>query len=393
MPACYGPAMDTLDNLLGPAEKAVIAQAGAFARDHVAPFAQAWEDEKRLPLETLQRACAEGLCDIELATSLGGKGMGFAVKLLAIEAMARHDMGFTFSWVNHLNALARIARDAKGDTSQLIAEMRAGQRIGCAALTEPGAGSDFGAIKTRAEKSGDGWILNGAKAWITNAAVAGVAVCYAQTDPAQGWRGIAAFLVRAERPGFVREAPFRLHGGHAIGAGGFRLENYRCAGDDLLQPPGAGFKSALQGINGARTYVAAMCNAMLGEAIRVAVRYGRQRQIFGKPILDHQGQRWILADAATELEAARLLTYRAARIIHEGGDAELAAAFAKKFAVGVAQRHLAACIQFMGAEGLKTIYPLSRHLACAKLAAYTDGSTEIQNERIGRALPELFGGA
>lgn len=388
--------MNRLEDLLTPAEKEIVAQAGEFARHHVAPFAQAWEDEKRLPLETLQRACAEGLCDIELAPAFGGKGMGFAVKLLAIEAMARHDMGFTFSWVNHLNALARIARDApkdpSGEIDTLIAEMRSGQRIGCAALTEPGAGSDFGAIKTRAEKQGDGWNLNGAKAWITNAAVAGVAVCYAQTDPAQGWRGIAAFLVRAERPGFVREAPFRLLGGHAIGAGGFRLENYRCEARDVLQPPGAGFKSALQGINGARTYVAAMCNAMLGEGLRVAVRYGQERKIFGKPILEHQGQRWILADAATDLEASRLLTHRAAAVIHRGGDAELPAAYAKKFAVGVALRHLASCIQFMGAEGLKTSYPLSRHLACAKLAAYTDGSSEIQNERIGRALPELFGG-
>jgi acrylyl-CoA reductase (NADPH) len=147
----------------------------------------------------------------------------------------------------------------------------------------------------------------------------------------------------------------------------------------------------MTGINGARTYVAGMACAMLESGLQTAARYGAQRDLFGKKLIEHQGQRWKLADIATELEAARLLVDRAARAVHRGEDAMLPAAYAKKFAVEAAQRGLAACIQFMGAEGLRNDHPLGRHLANAKLAAFTDGSTEIQNERIAQAVAERVG--
>ena len=163
-----------------------------------------------------------------------------------------------------------------------------------------------------------GWKLNGAKAWITNAAVAGLSVAYAQTDKSQGYRGIACFAIEADRPGFQRDKPFELHGGHAIGVGGFRLVDYVAPDEAVLHPPGHAFKAALAGINGARAYVAAMCCGMLQASLETAVRYTRQRKTFGQPVIDHQGVRWKLVDAATDLEAARLLTYRAARLIDAG---------------------------------------------------------------------------
>lgn len=383
--------MDDIDSRLTNDETAIVAQAAHFAETRIAPRAQAWQDGWEFPRAALVEACGEGLAEIELGREHGGKGMGFLAKLRAFEAIARHDMAFAFSLINHHNAMTRIARDARGDVRDLIAAMRRGEVIGCTALTEPGAGSDFAAIATTARRDGDGWIVDGAKAWITNAAVAGAVICYAQTEPGAGWKGIAAFLVRDDRPGFVREAPFRFHGGSAIGAGGFRLENYRARADEMLQPPGAGFKSAMTGINGARTYVAGFCCAMLDAGIETAARYGMQRKIFGQPVLEHEGQRWALADAATDLEAARLLTDKAALIVAQGGDAVLAAAHAKKFAVRVALKGLAECVQLMGAEGLKNKYPLGRHLTNAKLCAFTDGSTEIQNERIGRWLMQRYG--
>jgi alkylation response protein AidB-like acyl-CoA dehydrogenase len=130
---------------------------------------------------------------------------------------------------------------------------------------------------------------------------------------------------------------------------------------------------------------------MLQASLETAVRYTRERQTFGRPVIEHQGVRWKLVDAATDLEAARLLTYRAARLIDEGADAVLPAAHAKKFATEMALRRIADCIQAMGANGLRAEYPLARHLACAKIAAYTDGSIEMMNERIGAALPQVFG--
>jgi alkylation response protein AidB-like acyl-CoA dehydrogenase len=381
-----------LDEILTREERAVVARAAAFAQEHVAPNAARWEWERRYPLETIKMACAAGLDTIELARQHGGQGLSFSCKLRVFEEIAKADFAFAFALINHHNACARFARDGQpSQVSRLLPRMIAGDLIGCAGLSEPGVGSDFGGLEMAARRVEGGWVLNGAKAWITNAAVAGLSVAYAQTDKAEGYRGIACFAIEAERPGFHREPPFALHGGHAIGVGGFRLVDYFALDESVLHPPGQAFKAALAGINGARTYVAAMCCGMLQASLETAVRYVQQRKTFGRPVLEHQGVRWKLVDAATDLEAARLLTYRAARLIDEGGDAVLAAAHAKKFATDMALQRIADCIQAMGANGLRAEYPLARHLAGAKIAAYTDGSIEMMNERIGVALPDMFG--
>ena len=381
-----------LDDILTPEERALVARAKAFAEEHVAPNAARWEWERRYPLEAVQAGCRAGLNTIELAKDKGGQGLSFSAKLRAYEEIARHDFAFAFAMMNHHNAVARFARDGRpAHVARLLPRMIAGEVIGCAGLSEPGVGSDFGGLEMAAVKVDGGWKLNGAKAWITNAAVCGMSVIYAQTDPALGYRGIACFAIEADRAGFHREPPFELHGGHAIGVGGFRLVDYVAPDEALLHPPGRAFKAALAGINGARAYVAAMCCGMLQASLETAVRYTQQRRTFGQPVLDHQGVRWKLVDAATDLEAARLLSYRAARLIDEGADAVLPAAHAKKFATEMAVRRIADCIQAMGANGLRAEYPLARHLAGAKIAAYTDGSIEMMNERIGVALPQVFG--
>lgn len=381
-----------LDETLTPEELAVVAKAKAFAAEHVAPNAARWELERHYPYETIKLACAAGLNTIELAKQHGGQGLRFSCKLLAFEEIAKADFAFAFALINHHNACARFARDGKpAHVARLLPRMLTGEVIGCAGLSEPGVGSDFGGLEMKAERVEGGWKLNGAKAWITNAAVAGLSVAYAQTDRSQGYRGIACFAIEAERPGFHREKPFELHGGHATGVGGFRLVDYIAPDEAVLHPPGAAFKAALAGINGARAYVAAMCCGMLQASLETAVRYTQQRKTFGQKVIDHQGVRWKLVDAATQLEAARLLTYRAARLIDEGKDAVLPAAYAKKFATDMAVQRIADCIQAMGANGLRAEYPLARHLAGAKIAAYTDGSIEMMNERIGVALPQVFG--
>jgi alkylation response protein AidB-like acyl-CoA dehydrogenase len=380
-----------LDDLLTAEERAVVVRARTFAAEHVAPLAANWEWQRRYPLETIRHACSAGLHDIELAKQHGGQGLSFSCKLRVFEELAGADFALAFALINHHNAMARFARDGKPSlVMRLLPRMMAGDIIGCAGLSEPGVGSDFGALEMAAAKVEGGWKLNGTKAWITNAAIAGFSFVYAQTDKTQGYRGIACFAVEADRPGFHRERPFELHGGHAIGVGGFRLIDYFAPDEAVLQPPGEAFKSALAGINGARAYVAAMCCGMLRASLETAVRYARERRTFGQPVIGHQGVRWKLVAAATDLEAARLLAYRAARLIDNGGDAVLPAAYAKKFATEMALDRIADCIQAMGANGLRAEYPLARHLACAKIAAYTDGSIEMMNERIGAGLAQVF---
>jgi alkylation response protein AidB-like acyl-CoA dehydrogenase len=235
-----------------------------------------------------------------------------------------------------------------------------------------------------------GWALDGEKAWITNGATARSILVYAQTDAARGTQGFAAFVIDADREGFERLAAYDLMGGHAIGTAGFRLKDVRVAETALLFPPGEAFKRALLSINGARTYVAAMCCGMVEAALRAAVPYATRRRSFGKRLIDHQGLRWQLADVATDLEAARGLTYDAALRVTEGRDAVLAAAHAKKFAVRMAQQRLGDCMQAMGAAGLRESCPIGRHIAGARIAGYVDGTTEMQNERIGALLEKTW---
>jgi alkylation response protein AidB-like acyl-CoA dehydrogenase len=318
--------------------------------------------------------------------------MSFFAQLRVAEELARACMGFSFSLTNLHNAALRIAEENRPEhVERYLAPLLAAERLGGAALTEPSAGSDFAKIATTARRVPGGWRLDGEKMWITNAAIADVFHAYAQTDPSQGWRGIACFLIDGMRPGFERAAPLQLMGGHAIGAGGFRLANYFAPDEDLVAPPGTAFKVAMHSINRARTYVAAMCCGMLEEGLACALDYGGKRRTFGATLLDHQGLRWKLAGAATDVEAARLLAYRAAAIIDAGGDAVLAAAQAKKFAGEMILGRLADCMQVMGAEGLREDHPLGRHLALARIANYVDGTTEMQNERIGALLAARYG--
>ena len=206
-----------------------------------------------------------------------------------------------------------------------------------------------------------------------------------QTEPGSGGKGIAAFLIDGQRDGFERVPAFEVAGEHTIGAGGFRLVNYRAAANEMLQLPGEAFKAALHGINGARIYVAAMCCGMVASCLETSAQYGRSRQTFGSPLVGHQGWRWTLAEAETDLAAARLMVADAAARIDRGENAMQAAAQTKIFATRMATRHIPALAQLMGAEGLRDHYPFGRHQVGARMACFTDGSTEMLLDRLSTA--------
>ncbi len=346
------------------------------------------------PVSFYRSAAQLGLTRLEVPEQDGGLDLGFDEKLAIFDAITESSMATAFSLINTHNVANDLARKGSAALKQrFLPGLLSGEVLGSTALTEPGAGSDFGSIVTSAEAVDDGWLLNGAKAWITNAARSNVIVCYVQTDPTAGPKGIASFVVDGTRSGFVRSAPEELAGGHGIGAGGFVLDNYLASEDEMFAPPGEGFLAALTGINGARTYVASMCRAMMSSSLGVAVTYGNSRQAFGRSIIEHQGLGWSLADVATQLEATRLVVASAVAAVvageQPGGDpraAILPAAYAKKFAAEVAEPAIAACLQTMGAAGLRDEYPLSRHLAAARIANFVDGSTEMMNERIAASL-------
>lgn len=357
--------------------------AETFTADVIAPNAARWARERTMQVEMLQAAATKGLLAFQASREWGGHAFNFQQKLHLLELMSRHSYDFAFSLTNTAGAATHVANSLpKNVAERYVPAMLRGERFGGSALSEPGAGSDFAGIKTRAEKDGAGWRLTGEKGWITNAAFGDVFITYAQTDPSKGWRGIGCFLVDGQRKGFTRVPPENLAGGGVIGAGGFRLDSYQVNPDEIISMPGDAFRHAMSSVNQARTYVAAMCVAMVDACLETAIAYGKQRQAFGSPLASKQGWRWQAADVANDAEAARLLVAKATSLIMEGKDAALASAHAKKFATQMAVRRISDACQLMGAAGLREDYPFLRHLASARVASYTDGSTEMQNERI-----------
>ncbi len=366
----------------------IIATARTFAREQVDPEAARWERDRRLPREAITAAAAAGLCGLLVPTELGGAGLDISDMAEVMGALAYADMGLAFSLVSHNNLAGAIAKQGSVlQRARYLDAMLAGSTLGAFLLTEPGTGSDAAAIITSAIAQGDRWVLNGDKAWITNATEAELLSVYAQTEPGSGSRGIAAFLVRADQPGVIREGAYEMLGAHATGTGGFRFEHVELDADQLFVPPGLAFRAAMEAIDTARIVVSAMCAGMLRRGIEIAVDYLKNRQAFGAPLSERQGLQWMLADVATNLEASLALTRTAAAALDAGDPAMgVRAAHAKKFATRVTLDGLAQCMQALGANGFRHDRPLARHLACAKMAHYLDGTTEIQNVVIARSL-------
>ena len=339
----------------------------------------------------LREYASLGLAAVQVSEAGGGGGGGYFAKIRIAETFAAACWPSAFALNLMQGGVTRMEREGSpAQIARYLPALVTGDLVCVPALSEPAAGSDFGAIATRARKIAGGWALDGEKAWVTLGAQADLLVMYAQTEAGSGAKGIASFLVDLHAPGIERSVG-PVIGGAALGMATIRLSDVRVTDADLFAPPGQAFKRGLRGVTGARVHVAAMICATVETALRTATGYAATRGAFGKPILDQQGLRWQLADVATELEAARLLTYRAAHTVAADGDAQVEATFAKKYAAEMAGRGIAACMQAMGAEGLRPVHGLGRHLVSARLAAYADGTTEMQAERIGAALRARYG--
>ncbi len=382
--------VEPLDGRLTEEERHAVAAVTAFARESVAPLVLEAARPAGMPREVARRWAALGMNGLQTPRALGGLNASYFAKLRAAQEVARWSFAAAFSLNNMQGVTTRIAHyGTPQQQRRYLPAMLTGDCIGAFALTEPGAGSDLLALSTRATKVPGGWSLTGEKAWITNAELLDVALVLAQTG--EGSRGLACFIVDMDAAGLTRLPPHDVSTGHLVGLGALRLDDCFVTDEAVLHAPGDAFKAAMKGINGARLHVAAMCVAALEEGLRRAVDYCGQRTAFGRTLLQHQGLRWQLADVATDLEAANLLLLRGADEVAQGLDATLSAAHAKRYATRVALHGLDACVQAMGAHGLLQEHGLMRQLGEIKLAAYADGSTEMQTERIGQLLQEHYG--
>jgi alkylation response protein AidB-like acyl-CoA dehydrogenase len=355
---------------------------GTFASARLAPAATGWA-ASGIPDPALFRATGDlGLFGIELPVSAGGLGFGFAHKAAVCAELAAVDFGFAMSVVNTHNVALRLHQSALDLAARHLPGLLSGQVAACTALTEPGAGTDVAAMQTRAVETSQGWVLTGAKDWIVNAQHAGLAIVFATCGEGQGAGALGAFLVDLAAPGVTRHASGTGLPLGGMGTGGFALDGVQA--EALILPPGTAFGAILSEINGARAYVAAMCCAMLGAAIGTVAAHGRNRATFGTTLIDHQAWRLALAQAQTDLSAARALTDLAVAAMPAGAGAQLLAAQAKVHAVQTCQRHLPALLHAMGAEGLRPAHGLTRHLAAVQAAALTDGAIAPLLERVAR---------
>ena len=357
--------------------------ASKLADERVRPQAARWQAERSMGLDVLREGAQLGLIGMQVPVELGGLGLPFSSKAKVGAALAEADFGFALSLINSAGVASTLSLTLPPAVSQRwLPQLLRGERIGCTALTEPGAGSDFGAIQMLATPHGSGWRLHGEKRWIINAQAADVMVVYAQTQAGSGAKGIAAFVVDGTRPGFARSDHGRTETVASLGTGGFVLDGYEVQGDEILSAPGAAFKRAMQSINYARIYVAAMAAALVRDSLRIALQYGQKRKTFGMYLPMHQSWRWSLTDALIDLEAAQLMIDRANAASDDGLALEGVAAQAKVFATRMACKHLGPLQHALGAAGLSPDLALSRHVAASQVATLVDGSTEMLMERI-----------
>jgi len=357
------------------------------AEAEIAPNAGAWDREHRFPDELYPRLAELGLMGVCVPEELGGAGADFLSYVLVLEELSRADAGVGVTVAVHTSAatLPILAFGTDDQRARFVPPLARGEVLGAFALTEPGSGSDAGSLRTVAEPDGEGWVLTGSKQWITNGSRAGTFVLFARTDPATaGARGVSCFVLDAEHVRITREE--EKLGLNSSTTSDLVLEGARVERDRLLHEEGRGFRVAMATLDGGRIGIAAQALGIAQAAFDVASAYAREREQFGRPIGQFQAIQWKLADMATELDAARLLTYRAAWLKQEGRPHAAEGAKAKLFASESARRQTAEAIQILGGYGYTKEFPVERYYRDAKITEIYEGTSEIQRIVIARDL-------
>ena len=355
--------------------------------DKIAPF----DERHEFPHEIVAKLGPLGFLGAIIPEELGGAGLDYVSYALIVEELNRGDasVGITM-WAHNSLCMNHIASFASAELKRkYVPDLASGRVLGAWGLTEPGSGSDAAALATRAELRGGQWVLNGSKAFITNASVAGTAVVMARTDPDRKSRGISAFVLDRSTRGFSRGKPYRKLGLHASDTAELIFEDARVPADNLIGERGAGFVQAMQVLEGGRIAMAAMGVGIAQAAVDQAVRYMKQRSAFGRTLAEFNGLQGMIADVATEVEVARLLTLRAAHLKDTGRPAMHAAAMAKLFSSETAMKAASKAVQLHGGAGYITEFPVERIFRDAKLTEIGEGTSEIQRLVIAREILQL----
>jgi alkylation response protein AidB-like acyl-CoA dehydrogenase len=358
-----------------------------FAQREILPHAAHLDHTGEFPLAQLAGLAELGMMGVNVPESLGGSEAGVVAYSLAMQEVARAcaSTAVTMSVTNMVGeVIARFGSEAQ--RKRHVPKICSGEYVaGSFALSESAAGSDPSAMQTRAVRDGSGWVLNGAKQWITSGDRAGVIIVWARTGM-EGTRGISCFLVEPGTPGFVVSRKEDKLGLRASSTVSLSFEDCRLPEDALLGDEGGGFKIAMMALDGGRIGIASQALGIAQAAFDESVAYAKERKQFGHPIADFQAIQWMLADGRTELEAARLLTLRAAFLKERGEAFSTQAAMAKLYASEAAFRIADRNIQIHGGAGYVRDYPAERHLRDVRVTRIYEGTSEIQRTVIGRAM-------
>lgn len=358
-----------------------------FAETEIAPFVEKME-QGEFPREILKKMGELGLMGITVPNKYGGAGMDFTSYILAINEISKISavVGVILSVHTSVGTNPILYFGTEEQKEKYVPKLARGEYLGAFSLTEPEAGSDAGALKTKAIRQDDHYILNGSKVFITNGGEADVYIVFASTNPEKGSRGISAFIVEKDTPGFIvgkNEKKMGLHGSKTVQ---LTFENMKVPAENLLGVENEGFKIAIANLNAGRIGISAQSLGIAEAALNAATNYAKERIQFGKPIVSNQGVSFKLADMATAVEAAKLLTFKAANLhslgLPCGKEASMAKLFASRTAVQVATE----AVQIFGGYGFTKDYPVERYFRDAKVTEIYEGTSEIQKIVISKQL-------
>jgi butyryl-CoA dehydrogenase len=375
-------------------QKQIQSLARELALGEILPGAQARDRSHEFPTAIVQQLAQMGFMGMFVPEQYGGAGLDVLSYVLALEQVSYADagVGVIMSVNNSLASWPILRFGTEEQKQKYLVPLARGEKLGCYALTEPGAGSDAGAQKTRITKDGDHYVLNGTKMWITNGPQADVCVAYASLDPDQRHRAVCAFVLERDMKGYrVGKIEEKL-GIHCSSTSELVFEDLRVPKENLLHKEGEGFKVAMATLDGGRIGIAAQALGIAARALDLAVAYAKQRQTFGRPIKDHQAIQWMIADMATRLDAARLLTYRAAAL-KDRPDARATkeCSMAKLFASECANYCADKALQIHGGYGYSQEYEVERLYRDARITTLYEGTSEIQRIVVSKAVLEESG--
>ncbi|KJK05438.1 MULTISPECIES: acyl-CoA dehydrogenase [Pseudomonas] len=359
-----------------------------FAQERLRPFAEQWDREHRFPKEAIAEMAQLGLFGMLVPEQWGGSDTGYVAYAMALEEIAAGDGACSTIMSVHNSVgcvpILKFGNDAQ--KQQFLTPLASGQMLGAFALTEPQAGSDASSLKTRARRDGDHYVLNGCKQFITSGQNAGVVIVFAVTDPGAGKRGISAFIVPTDSPGYqVARVEDKL-GQHASDTCQIVFDDVRVPLANRLGEEGEGYKIALANLEGGRIGIASQSVGMARAAFEVARDYARERQSFGKPLIEHQAVAFRLADMATRVAVARQMVLHAAALRDAGRPALVEASMAKLFASEMAEKVCSDALQTLGGYGYLSDFPLERIYRDVRVCQIYEGTSDIQRMVIARNL-------